>query len=278
MSRKLIALNVVIALVAGALAVLLVRDLASGRTSPPQVPAVARPATSEPGPPSSAPRRAAGDSPASYGVVASRNLFSPTRAESPPATPASAPVAREGPKPFLHGVILDDVKSRAFLEDPATKRTYGYSVGDAVGGGRLQRIGADRVVIARPEGSVEILLRDPAKPRPAPPQATAPTAGRGQAPRAPGQPPGGPGASPGAAPPAPVAPGPVGGPVPTTQAPGAPGQTSGQPPIVQPPIVQPPGGPTPAVEGVPDAAQQPATGQFLRRPAVATPPGQPDED
>jgi hypothetical protein len=40
-------------------------------------------------------------------------------------------------------------------------------MGDTVVGGRLQSISADRVVIARPEGLVEVLLQDPAKPRPA---------------------------------------------------------------------------------------------------------------
>jgi hypothetical protein len=83
-------------------------------------------------------------------------------------------------------------KSRAFLEDPVAKRTFGYSVGDPVAGGRVQSISADRVIIARPDGLLEVLLQDPAKPRPAPtapgaaPGAGAPTAGTPAARRIPG--------------------------------------------------------------------------------------------
>jgi len=68
----------------------------------------------------------------------------------------------------LHGVMIDGEKSRAYLEDPVAKRVFGYAVGDPIGGGRLQEISPDRVLIARPEGTVEVLLRDPSKPKPAP--------------------------------------------------------------------------------------------------------------
>ena len=73
-----------------------------------------------------------------------------------------------GPKPVLHGVVMDGPKSRAYLEDPLLKRTFGYAVGDTVGGGRVESIAADRVVIGRGEGLLEVLLHDPSKPRPAP--------------------------------------------------------------------------------------------------------------
>jgi hypothetical protein len=65
-------------------------------------------------------------------------------------------------------------KSRAFLEDPVLKRVTGYSVGDKVGGGTIQKIADDRVVIARPGGLLEVLLQDPSKPRPTPTSPTAP--------------------------------------------------------------------------------------------------------
>jgi hypothetical protein len=79
----------------------------------------------------------------------------------------------------LHGVVLDGPKSRAYLEDPLVKRTFGYAVGDTLGG-RVESIAADRVVIGRGDESVEVLLRDPSKPRPTPPApgpAGAPPAG-----------------------------------------------------------------------------------------------------
>ena len=97
-------------------------------------------------------------------VIAAKNLFSPTRSEA-----AAGPVVAAGPKPILHGVVVDGPKSRAFLEDPVVKRTFGYAVGDTVGGGRVEsdqrRPRGDR---RDPTGCVEVLLQDPAKPRPAP--------------------------------------------------------------------------------------------------------------
>jgi hypothetical protein len=119
--------------------------------------------------------------PETYAAIAAQNLFSPGRSET--ASAAAAPVV----KPILHGVVIDGTKSRAFLEDPAVKRVSGYSVGDSVSGGRLQTISDDRVVIARPEGLLEVLLQDPSKPRPAPTTVGGPGVAAGQGQPAPGQ-------------------------------------------------------------------------------------------
>ena len=162
MSRRLLALNVVLAIVSMALAAGIVRTLIVRRALP--TPAAPRTATV------AAPARATENVDpglSGYAVIAARNLFNPERSETAVAT---APVA----KPILHGVVIDGAKSRAFLEDPAAKRVAGYSAGDMIGGGRIQRIGDDRVVIARPEGLLEVLLRDPSKPR-APAVTAAPT-------------------------------------------------------------------------------------------------------
>jgi hypothetical protein len=97
-------------------------------------------------------------------------------------------VVAAGPKPLLHGVVMDGPTSRAYLEDPTVKRTFGYAVGDTVGGGRVQSISEDRVVIARPDGLVEVLLQDPAKPKLAVPAAAAATPAPPAAPAAPGVP------------------------------------------------------------------------------------------
>jgi hypothetical protein len=51
----------------------------------------------------------------------------------------------------------------------------GYQVGDSVAGGKLDKIGDDRVQISRSDGVMEVMLRDPAKPRPAPVAPPAPT-------------------------------------------------------------------------------------------------------
>ena len=109
-----------------------------------------------------------------------KNLFSASRSEAP-----AGPVVAAGPKPLLHGVVMDGPKSRAYIEDALLKRTFSYGIGDTVGGGHVESIAADRVVIGRGDGLVEVLLRDPSKPRPGP-AAAAPTPGTSAA--APGTP------------------------------------------------------------------------------------------
>src|SRR6266851_8478454 len=160
MSRWLRLLNVALGLVGCLLATGLVRELrAAHPLPPPPAPRAARPVpTSGAAATVTAPPSAAG-----YGVIAAKNLFSPSRSEAPAGSVAAA-----GPKPVLHGVVMDGPKSRAYLEDPVAKRTFGYLVGDTVGGGRVESISADRVVIARSDGLLEVLLHDPSKPKPAP--------------------------------------------------------------------------------------------------------------
>ncbi len=162
MSRRLLALNVVLAIVSMTLAAGIVRTLIVRRALPTS--AALRTATV------AAPARATENVDpglSGYAVIAARNLFNPDRSETAVAT---APAA----KPILHGVVIDGAKSRAFLEDPAAKRVAGYSAGDMIGDGKIQRISDDRVVIAKPKGLLEVLLRDPSKPK-APAVTAAPT-------------------------------------------------------------------------------------------------------
>ena len=170
--RRLIVLNVVLGLASLTFTVGIVRALLVKRPIPP--PATVRTVTPAPPPPAGAP---APNNPEGYAIIADQNLFNPARSET--ATVAVAVV-----KPILHGVVIEGTKSRAFLEDPTMKRVGGYSVGDTVGGGTLQKIADDRVVIARPEGLVEVLLQDPSKPKPVPVTAAGPppTAARPAAP------------------------------------------------------------------------------------------------
>ena len=178
MSRRFLAFNVLLGLLGGLCAAGLIRELLTPLPlPPPPTPRPAAPAAvSVPAP---TPAAAAGG----YGIVASRNLFSPSRSEAP-----ASPVVAAGPKPLLHGVVMDGPTSRAYLEDPTLKRTFGYAVGDAVGGGRVESISQDRVVIARPDGLVEVLLQDPAKPKPAVPAAAAAVTTPPAVPAAPGVP------------------------------------------------------------------------------------------
>jgi len=204
MPRRLLVLNTVLGIVSLAFAVGTVRTLLAKHPMP--VAAAGRPA---PAPQSVVTAVGADSGPEAYGVIAAQNLFNPARSET--ATAAAVAVV----KPILHGIVIDGPKSRAFLEDPTVKRVGGYSVGNSVSGGTIQKIADDRVVIARPEGMVEVLLRDPSKPRPAPVPAVAAAPGQfapGQP--APGQPtqgqpmPGQP--APGQAAPAQVSPPPLG--------------------------------------------------------------------
>jgi len=177
-SRRFLALNVLLGLLGALCAAGLIRELLTPLPlPPPPTPRAAAPAAGSVLAPT--PAASAGG----YGVVASRNLFSPSRSEAP-----AGPVVAAGPKPFLHGVVMDGPKSRAYLEDPTVKRTFGYAVGDAVSGGRVQSISQDRVVIARPEGLVEVLLQDPAKPKLATPAAAAAMTPPPAVPPAPGVP------------------------------------------------------------------------------------------
>ncbi|HVG79118.1 MAG TPA: hypothetical protein VNF03_13330 [Patescibacteria group bacterium] len=155
--------------------------------------------------------------------MAARNLFSPTRTESPPAaTVAASPVAI---KPSLFGVVLRDGAPIAYLEDPNTKRVGGYRVGDSVAGGVVQTISSEGVVINRPDGNMDVRLRDPGKPRPTP-VALPPGGGVGAPPGIVGAP------MPGVIPPSGPLPGAVPGGPPTVPPP--PGQIvqPGQPPVI----------------------------------------------
>jgi len=149
--------NIALGVVGSLLVIGLIREVIAARPLPP--PPVLRATQRAPtSPPAPAGQPAAISA---FGVIATKNLFSPARSEVTVTAPMAA-----APKPVLHGVVIDGEKSRAFLEDPVAKRVFGYAVGDPIGGGRLQEISPDRVVIARPEGTVEVLLQDPSKPKP----------------------------------------------------------------------------------------------------------------
>ncbi len=108
---------------------------------------------------------------ASYASIPAKNLFSPARTESGGAASA----APAGPRPLLYGIVMRDDLSIAYLEDPASKRVAGYRIGDAIAGGTVQEITPDHIVLKRPDGELDVRLRDPLKPRPAPAEPAAPT-------------------------------------------------------------------------------------------------------
>jgi len=159
MPRRLLVLNVALGLVSLFFAVGIVRALLVKHPLP--KPTALRAVA--PAPPV-APAAASNAKAEAYAAIAAQNLFNPGRSEMG-SSAATASVV----KPILHGIVIEGGKSRAFLEDPSIKRVGGYSIGDSVGGGQIQKIADDRVVIARPEGIVEVLLQDPSKPRPVAP-------------------------------------------------------------------------------------------------------------
>ena len=127
------------------LAIWLVRDLAATRPLPSPV---ARKAASVAGTEDAAPENAAPDRLTAYNVIVAKYLFSPSRTEGAPEV-AKPPVVPLPPKPILLGVVVDGPASRAYLEDPSTKRVFGYQVGDSVAGGKLEKIAEDRIQISR---------------------------------------------------------------------------------------------------------------------------------
>jgi hypothetical protein len=190
LSKRLWLLNLLLLAVAVFFGVSLARDVTRSRPLPP--PPVARGAPGA-APSDDAPAPGAEDKLDGYNVIVAKYLFNPSRAEGGPATPAG-PATPPPSKPTLLGVVVDGATSRAYLEDASTKRVFGYKIGDTVSGGRLDQITDDKVVIVGPDGAIDVLLRDPSKPKPpgapAPGTAAQPGGAGGQAvsPSVPGQP------------------------------------------------------------------------------------------
>lgn len=199
MPRRLLFLNAALVAVAAVCALYVARQL----FTPTPLPLAATSAPPAASPPEMSPPRS---EPGVYAVVATRNLFSPTRSDTQ-VTARDDGQALVAVKPVLHGVVLRDESPVAYLEDPVVKRVAGYRVGDSIVGGTVQTIAADHVVIKRPEGPVDVRLRDPSKPRPAAAPPTAATEPAGSAP------------VPGVMPPGVPPPGPAVQPVPSAAAP-----------------------------------------------------------
>jgi hypothetical protein len=250
MPKKLLIINALLLAIAIGSVVFIVRHLAEPMPMPQ---ATRRPPVTAPAKPEEPPS----PGPGAYGTVAARNLFSPTRTEAP--APAVTAAASPAIKPNLFGVVLREGAPIAYLEDPSTKRVAGYRVGDNVAGGTVQTISSEGVVITRPDGKLDVRLRDPARPRPAPVPAAA------VAPGASGVQPGS-AALPGVIPPA----GAAGAPAPGVQP---------QPGVVQPGIIQPGiAQPTPGVPpGVVTPGRRPLPPNLLRRLPQGAAPDAPQQ-
>lgn len=179
MSKRLPVVTVLLVGVSLAFAGLIAKELTSAPRSAAPRP---QPAASVGAPaPAAAPAAPAPAAPPNYSIVASRNLFSPTRTEAPVVPVAATPPPPPPPvlpKPNLFGVVLHDKDNApvAYLEDPVTKRVARYRVGDSVAGGTVKAIASDNVTLLRPEGQVTVRLHDPTRPKAAGPPG-APTPG-----------------------------------------------------------------------------------------------------
>ena len=166
MSKRLVLIAVPVATLGLLFAVLLGRELFLPRP----LPAPPAPRALEPSPTAAltpVPGHNAGGDGSAYGMISARSLFSPARSETSMVTSAK-PAGR----PLLHGVVLDGPRSRAYIEDSLVRGVFGYNVGDIVGQGQITTIGADRVMFSGPGGTFEVLLNDPANPKPSAPGVT----------------------------------------------------------------------------------------------------------
>jgi hypothetical protein len=160
MARRWLVLNILLLAISAVLAFQIVRILGSTRLLPEAAAPAASPTVSKEEPPAPRPPLTA------YSVIPTRNLFNASRSETISTGPGQPGVPF--PTLQLHGVVVVESGRTAYLEDPSTKRTHGYRVGDSIAAGRIERIESDRVIISRGEGvpTVEVLLRDPSRPRP----------------------------------------------------------------------------------------------------------------
>jgi len=96
---------------------------------------------------------------AGYDVIATRNLFDPSRSEPTRSDRPSQNVAPQA-KPVLYGLVVSDDPGLglAYLVDPKTGRITGYRVGDPLAGGQVERIERDRVLIRRSGELVEVFM------------------------------------------------------------------------------------------------------------------------
>ena len=166
MTRTLLVANVLVAGLGCLFAAGIIRDVVTRRGLPPApVPRVSQS-------PAEATSLAEPTLPiTTYQVIATKSMFNPGRSELVEVTAAASTTGAV--KPILHGVLIDGPRSRAYLEEPGARQVFGYAVGDKVGGGVLDSIGPDRVVIIRADGPLAVLLQDPGKPRPGSPAALA---------------------------------------------------------------------------------------------------------
>jgi type II secretory pathway component PulC len=110
-------------------------------------------------------------SPQDYTLIADQNLFHPERkipVEKPPGPPPPPP-----PEFVLYGTLVTDGTSVAYMEDRKApqstagrgKRQVSLKRGETLSGFVVREIDADKVVMARGEESITVLLNDAQRPK-----------------------------------------------------------------------------------------------------------------
>lgn len=120
--------------------------------------------------PTDKPAEVKSPSPSDYIVIADQNLFNPER-KIPVEKKAEAPLPK--PEFVLYGTLKTDDLHLAYMEDkkapqntPARgKRQIPVRLGETLSGFTLKEIGPDRVVMARGEEKLTVLLNDSARPK-----------------------------------------------------------------------------------------------------------------
>lgn len=94
----------------------------------------------------------------SYDLIASNNLFHPSRSSVEDSPQIATPVS-ESEIPQLFGTIIMGDRKLAILEDKAAKKSSLYEVNDSVSGFLVAQIGLDRVILQRGGESIDVNLR-----------------------------------------------------------------------------------------------------------------------
>jgi len=121
----------------------------------------------------------------SFDIIASANLFNPSRAsKKEEAKVSAAPMPRNQPK--LFGTIISGDKKMAILEDPSTRERKTFGLNESVGGFLVSDIQENKVVLSWSGEEVTVQLREDKGVKPLPKREVPQRAvQRGTAPRAP---------------------------------------------------------------------------------------------
>lgn len=95
----------------------------------------------------------------SYDVIASKNLFHPSRSSINKKPPEVTRPVSKNDIPQLFGTIIMDDKKLAILEDQSTKKSILYKVNDSVSGFIVSQILENKVILKKGGESIEVNLR-----------------------------------------------------------------------------------------------------------------------